>query len=359
MPGAADPIKTSPAESASKPHEPLFRPAVLKLAAVVLLVTVVPVLTIVILLFGSGAATTAIFGVLVGMLNIVLGGRNTAFAASFALIIMAPISVMAGLNPVTGAAVMAISCLAIGASAGWGLQRGLSMLPLAIAFLIISPPAVSNTPTDRISTPYLLTVVAIMAISSLIPVIVLTFLLRHKELPKPQRNNRADSIEYAIIISVTTSVAMFGVLAIHPSPYSFWLLLTLIAVVQVGPQASLRKTIQRASGTVIGGAVAAVIVILIPNSTVLFAIGMLMLLVAFNFIGSTRYWLYIACMTPTIVLTSGAPAAASTDVARVSYTLIGAALAVVAFAISHVVRLIMSNREQDADKTPAAAPRTA
>ena len=51
--------------------------------------------------------------------------------------------------------------------------------------------------------------------------------------------------------------------------------------------------------------------------------------------------------------------AASTDVARVSYTLIGAALAVVAFAISHVVRLIMSNREQDADKTPAAAPRTA
>ena len=155
----------------------------LKLAAVVLLVTVVPVLTIVILLFGSGAATTAIFGVLVGMLNIVLGGRNTAFAASFALIIMAPISVMAGLNPVTGAAVMAISCLAIGASAGWGLQRGLSMLLLAIAFLIISPLTVSNTPTDRISTPYLLTVVAIMAISSLIPVIVLTFLLRHKELP--------------------------------------------------------------------------------------------------------------------------------------------------------------------------------
>ncbi len=76
----------------------------------------------------------------------------------------------------------------------------------------------------------------------------------------------------------------------------------------------------------------------------LFAIGMLMLLVAFNFIGSTRYWLYIACMTPTIVLTSGAPAAASTDVARVSYTLIGAALAIVAFAISHVFRTYKASR---------------
>ena len=343
MPGAADPTNTSPSEPAPHRHEALFRPAVFKLAAGILVVTVVPPLTIVILLFGKDAATTAVFGVLVGMVNIVLAGRNTALAASFALIIMAPISVMAGLNPVTGAAVMAITCLAIGVSAGWGLQRGLSMLPLGIAFLIISPPAVSNTATDRISTPYLLTVTAIVAISTLIPVAVLAFLLRHKELPKPQPNNKADSIEYAIIISVTTAVAMFAVLTIDPSPYSFWLLLTLIAVVQVGPQATFRKTFQRASGTVIGGALAAVIVILIPNSTVLFIIGMLTLLAALNFIGGTRYWLYTACMTPTIVLTSGAPAAASTDAARVAYTLIGAALAVVAFAISRVGRTYKSS----------------
>lgn len=306
--------------------------------AIFVLVAAAPPLIAVGLIFGFPAAEAAVFGVLIAFLNMIMGGTRLALAAAVGVILFTPVSLACGTTPLAGAAIMAVVCLAVGTSAGWGLQRGLTMVPLAIAYLLISPPSIDGHAPEPSSTAYLLSVTAVMGISTLLPLAALSFLMRDRVAPRPTGNSRADSIEYAVIISALTAIATGAVLALRPGPNSFWLVLTLLAIVQVGPQATLRKTVSRSGGTLLGAAVAVVLVILIPNSTAILVFGLIALLLTLTFAGGSSYWLYTACLTPTIIMLSGASAAESVAEARVIYTLIGAGLALVAFSIALVVR---------------------
>jgi hypothetical protein len=324
--------------SAASPRKPLLQPDRLRKMAIFVLVAAAPPLIAVGLIFGFPAAEAAVFGVLIAFLNMIMGGTRLALAAAVGVILFTPVSLACGTTPLAGAAIMAVVCLAVGTSAGWGLQRGLTMVPLAIAYLLISPPSIDGHAPEPSSTAYLLSVTAVMGISTLLPLAALSFLMRDRVAPRPTGNSRADSIEYAVIISALTAIATGAVLALRPGPNSFWLVLTLLAIVQVGPQATLRKTVSRSGGTLLGAAVAVVLVILIPNSTAILVFGLIALLLTLTFAGGSSYWLYTACLTPTIIMLSGASAAESVAEARVIYTLIGAGLALVAFSIALVVR---------------------
>lgn len=306
--------------------------------AIFVLVAAAPPLIAVGLIFGFPAAEAAVFGVLIAFLNMIMGGTRLALAAAVGVILFTPVSLACGTTPLAGAAIMAVVCLAVGTSAGWGLQRGLTMVPLASAYLLISPPSIDGHAPEPSSTAYLLSVTAVMGISTLLPLAALSFLMRDRVAPRPTGNSRADSIEYAVIISALTAIATGAVLALRPGPNSFWLVLTLLAIVQVGPQATLRKTVSRSGGTLLGAAIAVVLGILIPNSTAILVFGLIALLLTLTFAGGSSYWLYTACLTPTIIMLSGASAAESVAEARVIYTLIGAGLALVAFSIALVVR---------------------
>lgn len=324
--------------SAASPRKPLLQPDRLRNMAIFVLVAAAPPLIAVGLIFGFPAAEAAVFGVLIAFLNMIMGGTRLALAAAVGVILFTPVSLACGTTPLAGAGIMAVVCLAVGTSAGWGLQRGLTMVPLAIAYLLISPPSIDGHAPEPSSTAYLLSVTAVMGISTLLPLAALSFLMRDRVAPRPTGNSRADSIEYAVIISALTAIATGAVLALRPGPNSFWLVLTLLAIVQVGPQATLRKTVSRSGGTLLGAAVAVVLVILIPNSTAILVFGLIALLLTLTFAGGSSYWLYTACLTPTIIMLSGASAAESVAEARVIYTLIGAGLALVAFSIALVVR---------------------
>lgn len=340
MPGTSGAQPASPATGV-KGREPLFQPGRFSKLVVLMLIGIVPPVAITGFAFGAGATSAAIFGALVPLVNMLKSGTRVSVSASFAVILMAPIAIASGINPLAGAALMGATCLIVGTSAGWGLQSGLSMVPLAVGYLLISPPVINGQSVDRSSLPYMLGVTAIMAISAVIPVLGVQLLMRGKHLPSAPRNNLVDTVEYAVIISVLSAAATFVLLEWQLGPDSFWLLLTLLVVVQVGPQATIKKTFDRTWGTVLGAAVAAVLVMLIPSTTVLMLLGLVSMLLTLNFIGTSRYWLYAACLTPTIVLTSGASNMEITAEQRVLYTLIGAALALVAFAISFAVRRIM------------------
>ncbi len=326
--------------SAASPRKPLLQPDRLRKMAIFVLVAAAPPLIAVGLIFGFPAAEAAVFGVLIAFLNMIMGGTRLALAAAVGVILFTPVSLACGTTPLAGAAIMAMVCLAVGTSAGWGLQRGLTMVPLAIAYLLISPPSIDGHAPDPSSTAYLLSVTAVMGISTLLPLAALSFLMRDRVAPRPTGNSSADSIEYAVIISALTAIATGAVLALRPGPNSFWLVLTLLAIVQVGPQATLRKTVSRSGGTLLGAAVAVVLVILIliPSSTAILVFGLIALLLTLTFAGGSSYWLYTACLTPTIIMLSGASAAESVAEARVIYTLIGAGLALVAFSIAVIVR---------------------
>lgn len=69
---------------------------------------------------------------------------------------LTPVAIVSGAVPVAGAGLMAIMCLGVGLSAARGLHRGLLLIPIYMAFMIIAPPPGSGPAVDRTTTSYLL-----------------------------------------------------------------------------------------------------------------------------------------------------------------------------------------------------------
>jgi len=302
------------------------------------LASIAPPLILVTLLFGPRAAGGLILPAMVGIFGVLMGSPRVGLMASILMILIGPVAAIAGQVAITGAAIMGLACIGVGVSAGWGLQRALSMIPMTMAFLMVNPPPLSDGSIDRTSSTYLFAVMLILAIGSLWSTAVLTLMTRQAKLPKPPPNTRADTIEYLTIITVLCSAATFVVLTLQPGPDAFWLILTLLVVVQVGNQETRRKTLDRVGGTILGAALAAALVTVVHAPWVLTLVAILCVLASVYFATGPRYWLYMSFMTPAIVLSAGAATAVSTAEARVLYTVVGGALAMIAIGISDLIR---------------------
>jgi len=115
-------------------------------------------------------------------------------------------------------------------------------------------------------------------------------------------------------------------------------------VVQVGPQATVSKTVQRVGGTVLGGAAAAAVVTVGPPNSVLVVLGLVALALALWTVTGSRYWLYSSFLTAAIVLLSGADDPVAVDSARVGYTVLGGLLALGAILVSGWIRQFITSR---------------
>ena len=72
---------------------------------------------------------------------------------------LTPIAIVSGTVPVAGAALMARMCFGVGLSAARGLHRGMLLIPMYLAFLIIAPPPWSGlTAADALGLPFNLSV---------------------------------------------------------------------------------------------------------------------------------------------------------------------------------------------------------
>ncbi len=307
-----------------------------KIIALVL-ASITPPVILVALLFSPAAAGAVILPAMVGILGVLMGSPRVGLMASCLMILVGPVAIISGQVAVTGAAIMGLTCIGVGVAAGWGLERALSMIPMTMAFLMFNPPSILDGSFDRTSSTYLSTVMLILAIGSLWSTAVLTLMTRKATLPKPPPNTRTDTIEYLTIITVLCSGATFVLLTLRP-PDAFWLILTLLVVVQVGHQTTLRRTVERVGGTVLGAAIATVVVSVVHAPWILTLVAILCVLGTLYFATGPRYWLYISFLTPTIVLSAGAGAAVSTAEARIAYTVIGGALAMIAIGISGLLR---------------------
>ncbi len=306
--------------------------------AMLLAAAILPPLIMVGLLLESRMAIITFFGLLVGLLVALMADQRLALTAALLITLLGPVAVVAGLVPTAGAALMALACIGVGITAGWGVHKGMSMILLGLSYLLVDPPTVGATTAERLDSDYIAAVMLALAIGAFWPAIVVPLLLRNATRPKPPRNTRADTIEYTAVITVTCAIATWGVLTWAPQSNSSWLLMTLIVVVQVGPQATMSRTLQRVGGTVLGGAVAAGLVSLVPTGPALAIIGLAALTLAVFTATGPRYWLYSFVLTPAIVLLSGADDPAAVDSARVGYTVLGGAMALVAILVSGWIR---------------------
>lgn len=333
------------AGQSSAPHGAARRLATIVL---VLLIVAAPA-ALASLVWSTDAASPVILGGIVGLVAAVSAGRRIALIEVFLLLLAAPLAVVSGQVPIAGAALMALLCLGAGLTAMWGLHGSFKMIPLVLAYPMIQPPALGDIAPVRDSTVYLVTLSLLLFGGALWMALIVPVLARRRELPQLQPAARVDTLTYTTIITVLCSVNTFAVLTINPSSEGAWLILTLIAVTQLGPLKSMKRTVLRVIGTVLGAGIAAGIATAAPGSGGQQVLALVCLGLAMYY-RTAAYWVYVAFLTPTVVLLSATGNVDATTESRVVYTVIGASQVLLASAIVLVYQhLRSSGRAQATD----------
>ena len=231
---------------------------------------------------GQGAASSfAALGGAVALTNLIYGGRPIAYLSVGLLTALTPVAIVSGAVPVAGAGLMAIMCFGVGLSAAVGLHRGLLLIPMFLAFMIIAPPPWSgHAAVDRTSTSYLLWNMLFLGGGALWAALVFPPLLRKQKLPpRPEPWTRDDTVVYTTTITVLCTASTLGVLIWRPGSNGAWLVLTLLAVTQFGADAHLKRTLGRVAGTLAGAVIAAIVASVSGSEAVLVAIGLVLLVI--------------------------------------------------------------------------------
>lgn len=105
------------------------------------------------------------------------------------------------------------------------------------------------------------------------------------------------SLRVAIAALVGFAVSKF----IAQSHYSYWILMTIIFMLKPSFSLTRQRNIERIAGTLGGGVIGIILLLLIPNKQVLFGLMVLFMLGTYSFM-RTRYLLSVVFMTPFILI---------------------------------------------------------
>ena len=287
------------------------------------------------------ASSWALLGGAAVVTNLIIGGRTVAFLTVGLVTALTPIAIVSGAVPVAGAALMAIMCFGVGMSAAQGLNRGLMLIPMYLAFMIIAPPPWSGlTAVDRTSTSYLLWNMLFFGGGTLWAALVFPELLRRRNVPMPPRPEpweRTDVLVHTITITVLCTASTLGVLIWWPGSNGAWLVVTVLAVTQLGGSTNVKRTLDRIAGTIVGVTIAVTVASVTSSETVLLAIGLVLwVIVVVIALSPHSYFLWTVFVTPAVVLFTSSSIAdvPKTDAQRLGFTLIGCALILLASGIA-------------------------
>lgn len=319
--------------SSPPPPRPKSLPHRIAVSVVGVLVLALPGIVAAII-FSPDAAAPLLLGAVVGAASAMSAGRRIALFQVFMLLLAAPVAVVAGQVPAAGGGFMALLCLASGMTALWGMSSSFTLIPLVLAYPLIHPPALGSIAVDRDSSAYVVALSLLLFAGGLWMALVIPIAARHRELPELHPATRHDAVSYTVLITVLCSVNTFAVLLINPSSEGAWLILTLIAVTQLGPLKTVRRTAYRLAGTIAGALIAAGIAAAVPQEGAQLVLALACLMSAMFFRGGGSYWLYVSFMTPSVVLLSSTGNVAATSEYRVLYTVIGASQVLLASALA-------------------------
>ncbi|MEI6620625.1 MAG: FUSC family protein [Actinomycetes bacterium] len=325
----------SPARAQRPLYATLARRVVVAIAITILLV--IPSVVMLAITHES-AATWATAAGIGSVVAVAAGGVEVGVMTAVVMAILTPVSIGAGGTPITGAALMALMCLTVGRLSRFGLQGATLLVPIFMAWMIIDPPFWGPQHTvNRADGGYLAWMAVIFFVGAIVPVIVLPFALRKLNLPTPKPHSRREAVPYTATITVLTTAGTFVVLQ-NPKQFvaGAWLIATILVLAQVGDVDTVRRTIGRVLGTLLGMLVVAGTVLWVHSLAAVYAIGIVFAVAAIAAKFSPHYWVYMALITPTVVLLN---ASSSTEVAnlgeqRAVDTLLGAALVLLAAAIT-------------------------
>jgi hypothetical protein len=241
----------------------------------------------------------------------VYGGAIAMTAIFYSLGLAVTLSVVAGLAagaaaalspyPVAGAIYFGLLTGGSALTAIRGVHSPVLMVPVFISFVLVSPPSID----DGSQLPTVVFTGVAIALGGLWMAGSARVLFGRisSSVERDQISARA-SAAYAIVMGTVLGVAALIVLEHAKYHQGAWLLLTLIIVMQPSPHDSMTKALQRLAGTVAGGAVALVLILVGIEPPYSIILGGVFLFVAFaaRFGLKRPYWQYISALTPGVIL---------------------------------------------------------
>ena len=362
---------------------------------------------------GQPAASYAALGTIVGAVAVMAAGVRIGVITAVVLALLAPLSIVAGLTPVTGAALMALMTLVVGRMSRFGLHRAVMLVPIMIAWPMLSPVPwiptallakvnavlsthgmslahalekadptqsasgpVSSVMSDallhqRLDTTYLAWVAVFMFIGAIVPVILLPVLTRKRPpspKPAPETHSQSESLVYTVTITVLTAAGTYYFID-HPKQIAgSFFIATVLVLTQVGAEVQWRLTIERVLGTMAGvvlmifvsgvaGGSTYVELVGLPVPISLYLIGIVFGTLAIIAKFSTRQWIYFLLMAPTTACLNAFSFDQANDLGeqRLGDNLVGAGLVILAALITLAASRIAQRHSMSSGDTSIQA----
>ena len=386
------------------PHERSFLSTILRRAAIAIALVVIMVLPAVVLfvLTRQPSATYASLAALIGIVAVAAGGLRVGVITAIVSALIAPIAIIAGLSPITGAALMALMTLTVGRLATFGLHRATMLVPIMMAWPMLTPVpwlpsglrhevqsklatagmtvteavahaqagagsgSSTSTVTERVTqalvqqrmdTHYLTWIMVFFLVGAIVPVLILPFAMRRMPRPTPTMHPRSETVPYTATITVLAAVATWYCLD-HPKLVAgSFLIATILVLTQLGNDIQWKLTIERVLGTLGGvllltgllrlmGPVSYTDILGIPIPAKIYIVGIVFGVLAVTAKFSPRQWIYYVFIAPAAAMLNAFTAVQATDVGkqRLVDNLVGAALVIIAAVVTMVGARVMNSR---------------
>lgn len=272
-------------------------------AVVTALVLLPAILMVIVTWLGTGkvqgAATWASIPAIVGIAAALAGGLRFAVIVSIVTAFLAPVMIVAGLSPVSGAALMAILCLTLGRLSRFGLQKSGLLVPVMLAWPLIDPPAWNGASTvDRLDNAYLLWMTVIFFVGGLVPALLVSWKLRKRPAPTLTSHTRREAMTYTVMITILVTVSTYYVLDNPKMIGGAFLIAVVLVMAPIGTSSTIKPTIFRVIGTIIGSILVIALVSKVDSLAVIYLFGLVFLWVALFARLSGRAWIYFVFMVP-------------------------------------------------------------
>lgn len=146
----------------------------------------------------------------------------------------------------------------------------------------------------------------------------------------------SNTFRHALRMSIVLSVTYLVLMLINFSEFGiYWVLLTILVILKPGFGLTQERNLQRLIGTVIGGIIGAIILMLIPDPTIRFTLLIVFFFIAYSLF-RINYIMAVIFMTPYVLIMLSFTGANTIEIAkeRIFDTFIGG---VIAFLSSYVI----------------------
>lgn len=352
MQNNAEPTQKAPTKHGVKKY--LFVVALIVLA-------VLPTIPLSLTSLGPVGAGAGVLGTVVAVVAVrTYGvGRGSLVALICAVVLgVAPVGLV---YPAMGTMLMVILGGVCGLAAYRGTESPLVLLSIFTGITMVLPNPLTLQEAEQgmtVTANYILVLTALMVISAIWGILLGWLLLLKLPRTPLAPVQREVAMTYGATLALLGGAAAAVVLTWFPNTAAGWLILTIyVIVIPRAPgdkvvRAMRIKTVHRLGGTVVGVLIATAIAAVVHKPAPLFVLGIICLVVAMELrIAGKPYWLFVIFLTPGVIFLTGYGMDADEfGLVRLTCTVIGAILAMVALEIhrKYTIPWIVRSRERDA-----------